>query len=315
MTVDLASFLDERQAPAVVKSLVRFVLEENPLHAKFLLSALGHLDESDYSDFEKYLAYCLAKGLSVTFLAESYLFIVDEMMREQLYFRKHGSYRYSSYAEVADSVYMNSDYMSKYMYGLAISGFFWPNHIAIRRFFATEFCPGRRGNYLEVGPGHGWFLSKAMEVGDFDRLTGVDLSTESVNQTASIIDYFHNDQTDRIDLHQADFLEADTLVVGGYDAIVLGEVVEHVEHPELFLRRARDLAAANGSLFVTTCMNAPAVDHIFLWRDVASFENLLAECGLKIVNALRLPYEGKTLEESLDQALPVNVAYVLEVDD
>ena len=33
--------------------------------------------------------------------------------------------------------------------------------------------------------------------------------------------------------------------------------------------------------------------------------------GLAIVEPLRLPYEGKTLEESRELDLPINVAYVL----
>jgi 2-polyprenyl-3-methyl-5-hydroxy-6-metoxy-1,4-benzoquinol methylase len=91
----------------------------------------------------------------------------------------------------------------------------------------------------------------------------------------------------------------------------MGEVLEHVEQPELFLRRIAELAADDAFIFITTCINAPAVDHIYLWRTTDELEDMIRDSGLSIVEPLRLPYEGKTLEESRDQQLPINVAYVL----
>jgi hypothetical protein len=38
---------------------------------------------------------------------------------------------------------------------------------------------------------------------------------------------------------------------------------------------------------------------------------MITGSGLTIVEPLRLPYEGKTLEQSRDEQLPINVAYVL----
>jgi hypothetical protein len=91
----------------------------------------------------------------------------------------------------------------------------------------------------------------------------------------------------------------------------MGEVLEHVERPELFLRRIAELAKDDAYVFITTCVNAPAVDHIFLWRTTDELEDMIIRSGLRIVQPLRLPYQGKTLEESREQSLPINVAYVL----
>jgi hypothetical protein len=40
-------------------------------------------------------------------------------------------------------------------------------------------------------------------------------------------------------------------------------------------------------LFVTTCVNAPAIDPIFLWRSPDEVDALVRACGLEIVEALR----------------------------
>jgi len=91
----------------------------------------------------------------------------------------------------------------------------------------------------------------------------------------------------------------------------LGEVLEHVEQPEVFLRRIAELAKDDAYIFITTCINAPAVDHIYLWRTTDELEEMITASGLTITEPLRLPYEGKTLEESREENLPINVAYVL----
>ena len=84
----------------------------------------------------------------------------------------------------------------------------------------------------------------------------------------------------------------------------MGEVLEHVEQPEVFLRRIAELAKDDGYIFITTCINAPAVDHIYLWRTTDELEDMITASGLSIVEPLRLPYEGKSLEESRAAATP-----------
>jgi len=108
-----------------------------------------------------------------------------------------------------------------------------------------------------------------------------------------------------------DFLEATDLEPSSFDAVVMGEVLEHVEQPEVFLRRIAELAKDDAYIFITTCINAPAVDHIYLWRTTDELEEMITASGLTITEPLRLPYEGKTLEESREENLPINVAYVL----
>jgi 2-polyprenyl-3-methyl-5-hydroxy-6-metoxy-1,4-benzoquinol methylase len=293
----------------LVATLVENICEQYPVHRGFLDQAVGDATSDELAQLRGYMDFCLSKGLTLDFLTESYLTIMLDTLDEQRYFRDHGHYRHSTFDEVAASVYHDRDYMNRYMYGLALTTFLWPNHVAMARFLRASLPRDRGGRYLEVGPGHGFLLLDAIEVGGFDELLAVDLSAASVEQTRTIVDHFHPDAPVRIEMR--DFLEASDLEPGAFDAIVMGEVLEHVERPEVFLRRIAELAKDDAYIFITTCINAPAVDHIFLWRTTDDLEDMITGSGLRIVQPLRLPYQGLTLEESREQSLPINVAYVL----
>lgn len=293
----------------LVESLVENIAGQYPVHRAFLEQAIRSATPEEGDRLAGYLDFCVGKGLTLDYLAESYLTILGDTLDEQLYFREHGNYRYSTFKEVAATVYHDRDYMDRYMYGLAITNFLWPNHVEMTRFFRRMLPRDRAGRYLEVGPGHGFLFLTAIEVGGFDDFLGVDLSAASVEQTRTIINHFHRDAPARVELR--DFLEAEDLAAGSFDAIVMGEVLEHVEQPEVFLRRIAELAKDDGFIFITTCINAPAVDHIYLWRTADELEHMITVSGLSIVEPLRLAYEGKSLEESRERQLPINVAYVL----
>ncbi len=279
---------------ANVQSLIDTIIDENPMHKGFIQASLNHVTDEELTMLDKYLNFCAQKGHNITYMADAYLTIVGDTLREQLYFMKHKEYRHKTYADVAGHVYDDKDYMDKYMYGLAITSFLWPNHLDMGRLFVETVPRDKTGKYLDIGPGHGYYLMKAMELGQFSDFLGIDISEASIKQTGAIIDHFKPEYKDRFKLELKDFLEAKDLEPASYDAVVMGEVLEHVEQPDVFLKRIAELTKDDGYIFITTCINAPAVDHIYLWRDTDSLEKMIEECGLKIKTPLRLPYEGKT---------------------
>jgi len=293
----------------MLEALWKAILAKNPRHRSFLEAAVAGLDEAERRELVALVAWARAEGFSIERLAAGYNTMVLDTLREQFFFNRHGRYRYSRFEQVATRVYHDPDYMERYMLGLALSSFLWPNHAAMRRHFEATLPRDRGGTYLEVGPGHGYLLMRALELAGFDRYVGVDLSATSIALTRSVLTHFQPAPTALVELRCADFLE-DPLE-GPVAALVIGEVLEHVERPDRFLARIRALADADTFIHLTTCLNAPAIDHITLFEHRGQLEALFEDAGLVVEDRLLLPHSGTSLDESERRRLPVNVAYVL----
>jgi len=262
------------------------------------------------AELTDYLNYCLSVNLSLDYLATCYNTIVNDTLMEQMFFEENKRYRWTRFDELADTVYFDDAYMRKYMYGLAITAFLWPNHVALHDFFIRTFPRGRKGSYLEIGPGHGYYFMQSARLGDFERLLGVDISAASVALTRDIVRHFEIEKKCRAEVIETDFLTFHEEGVE-YSCVVMGEVLEHVEDPGRFLSAIARLSGPSTHIFVTTCMNAPAVDHISLFRAGKDVEDIITSSGLQLVDASYVPYVGKTLAECEKDALAVNVGYVL----
>jgi SAM-dependent methyltransferase len=295
---------------ASLDDLVRAIRADNPLQGPFLDASIGELRPDERAALTGYLDYCLSRGRAIGYLARCYNTIVQDTLREQVYFQRHGRYRHSTYADVAGSVYQNDDYMQLYMYGLALTAYLWPNHRAIHRYFTERLPRASGGAYLEIGPGHGIYFLSAMRLSAYRAFEAVDISPTSVAQTRDLVGSGYFGAFSNYRVAHGDFL-ADGALVPGYAAIVMGEVLEHVEEPQRFMRRIRDLAAPGAFVFITTAINAPAVDHIYLFRSPAEVRSLCEDAGLEFVDQLVVPYSGLSIEESQARALPVNIAMVL----
>lgn len=301
----------KKNMPPKVTSLLSKIAEQMPLHKNFLEQSLAKITDDEINNFELYLDFCARQNLDIPYLATCYSTIVEDTINEQIYFRKNKTYRHNSFQSVAKDVYFNNDYMARYMYGLAITGYFWPNHLDMYRFFEKTLPRNHSGRYVEIGPGHGNYMMRAMENSSYQSFTGIDISQTSIDMTDDILKSFLPKEKQKYDLKCIDFLEFD-LPHETYDAIVMGEVLEHVEHPDIFLKRIHDIASDDAYIFITTCANAPAVDHIYLYKSPKDVEDQIRDCGLDIVHPLILPYEGKTIEQCEKLMLSVNVAYVLK---
>lgn len=281
----------------------------NPFQAKFVKISLERLDDDEKKSLSNYIVY-----YDVTFgegvAAASYDFICKEMMREEIIFKKNksGKYRISSYAEANELVYSNDEYMQKYMIGLGLSTFIWPNHILIYRYFQENLPQGKKGQYLEIGVGHGQNFSEAMRCCKFQRYLGYDISESSLSMTEKTVKHMGLGGQN-YELVLGDFLSAK--LSSKYDAIVCGEVLEHVECPGELLKKIHDLANPDAFIYITTAINSPAVDHIHLFESTEEVLQLFQSCGLNISSKLVLPPEGKSMEEAIRDKLPLNAAFVL----
>lgn len=116
-----------------------------PHHRSRIRHQLALMDAGLRQFLETYVAHCTQAGASCDDMAESYAFLLRETMKEQMYFAKHGTYRYHTQDDVRDRVYRDDGYMTKYMTGLALSTVLWPNHVALyhffKRFVESDKCP------------------------------------------------------------------------------------------------------------------------------------------------------------------------------
>lgn len=294
-----------------VQAVLERIVEKNELQRSLVTTSLNLLTADEVEAFARYVDYLVeVERIDIDDIAHHYDTIVKVIFREQMFFKRHGRYRHSKYEEVSSAVYLNDDYMKSYMYGLAITTFLWPQHIAIKRWFEDRIPKQRRGHYLEVGPGHGYYFMKAQQLTEFKTFTGIDISPASVEITKRIIKsgYFGNFR--HYDVLLGDFLVRQFDV--SFEAVVMAEVLEHVEQPEAFVGRIKRLSTATAFIYVTTVVNAAAVDHITLFRTMGDVERCVERGGLRIKDLLLVgSTDAMSLDEQLNAQLPVNVAMVL----
>jgi 2-polyprenyl-3-methyl-5-hydroxy-6-metoxy-1,4-benzoquinol methylase len=297
----------------VIDALVQEILKINKLQKNFLESAVSKISANDSRLFKKYLKYCSEQDLTLEYLARCYDLIVQDTFNNQLYFKRHGKYKNSSYAEVESLVYRNNDYMSMYMYGLAITAFLWVNHTQMKHFFNEGLPKNQSGKYLEIGPGHGFHMMEAMRASQYTSFLGVDISPTSVALTHSILSSNYFGDFKGYEIQECDFLTWET--TEKFEAVVMGEVLEHVEQPQVFLQKIADVTHKNSHIHITTCINSPAIDHIYLFEDAKQVVDMVEASGLYVKQQLLVPYQSTTLEQSEKDKLPINIALILGKND
>ncbi len=294
----------------LINTLILEIVAINTIQKKFLATSLQSLSEEDSILFDIYLKYCVEeKGKTLTYLAQCYDLIVKDTFSNQLYFKRHQRYKHSSYKEVESLVYRNDSYMSMYMYGLAISAFLWKNHTEMKSFFKDNLPKEQRGKYLEIGPGHGFHMMEAMQLSQYDYFLGIDISPTSVALTNSILSSQYFGDFHNYHVQECDFIQWNT--EDRFDAVVMGEVLEHVEQPQIFLDKIYTITDENSHIHITTCINSPAIDHIYLFRDSLEIIKMVENSGFHVKQQLLVPYQETTLEESNKEKLPINIALVL----
>lgn len=291
--------------------LTKKIVDFNPMQEKFIKQAIKQLSNEEVIHLDHYIRFLFSTGYDMDYIANSYNMIVKDILKEQIHFLRHKRYRYSRYEEVSSSVYQNPAYMEQYMIGLALTSFFWPQHIAIHRWFLEKIPKTKKGRYLEVGPGHGYHFITSLKYTKFDFYEGIDISPTSVSLTRSFVESSFPDKKKDYLIHEGDILTCRT--DDKYEAIVMCEVLEHVEQPGELLRKIAALSKPDTFIFVTTVINAPAIDHIYLFRNVDEVKSIIEGNGLSIREYIIVPvYKEYSIEESLEKLLPLNIALILE---
>jgi len=282
------------------QKVANLIIQKKPLHRSFMTASLKALTNEEKASAEEYIEFLLTSGSTEEGLCDAYLMVIRDMYKEELYFRRTGRYRCASYSEALEAVYNNDVYMRQYMIGLGLSSYWWINHALMVRFFKKTLrtCVGRI--YREIGPGHGLYFLAAMRGSALHTFQGIDISATSVELTNRVVRSAFSRDIKDYRIWQGDFLTEsfDTPA----NVLVMGEVLEHVENPMLFLRRAYEVTTEDAVVFF---------DHIFNPGSVESLEALIEEAGFHIAGRLVLPKQGSTIEQCVRENLSINVALVL----
>ncbi len=295
----------------MVDEFIRMLAERNQFQKRLLQEQ--ELKEEERQGLKNILAFYMEKqGYSLELLAEAWYFINDMVMEETYYFVKNGSYRYSTFEEVNEKVYQNDEYMKKYMIGLSISDYLWLQHRKMFQWFGKvlESIKNRGGDgYLEIGSGLGQYLIRALKSKCFNDYLAVDLSPTSVKQCEEYLCYLGMDKTG-YRIQQEDFF--DFSAEKQFDFIVMGEVLEHVEQPEAMLEKINSLLAKTGRAFITTVINAPAIDHIYLFCSKEEVLDMVQRAGFLVEDCICVTAGDISLEKAVKHKFAVDIAMVLK---
>jgi 2-polyprenyl-3-methyl-5-hydroxy-6-metoxy-1,4-benzoquinol methylase len=293
-----------------MQTLLDYVVESvacrNELHSKKIRKTLKKMD-SDYADranlfLKEHQSLLQKEGRTLDYAVECYLQMIADMNFESVKFQETGEYSSKSFDEVNKRVYGNPLVMEYYMHGLLLSQFLWKHHYDVLLFF-NEVIKENRGaitHYLEVGGGHGLYISEAISiVGDNASYDLVDISKSSLDIAGKLI------HDSRVSYFLSDIFQFTP--DRKYDFITMGEVLEHVEDPVSLLKRLGDLLTASGKIFITTPTNAPTIDHIYLFRNSEDIEKVIADAGF--VSEKKLSVYSEEVSQEIAERFKVSMLY------
>ena len=272
-----------------MKKKLTYIIEQiqikNLLHSKRILKNLKTFDQEYFDRADafllKYEVLLKNDNKSFDYAINCYLQMLADVNFESVQFLKTGEYTSKSFAEVNERVYNNPDVMEYYMHGLLMSQFLWKQHYDILLWFNLMIGMNSRNikNYLEVGGGHGLYISEALKlIGEQANYDLVDISKSSLTIAEKMI------SNDVVSLILTDVFKYFPL--NKYDFITMGEVLEHVEEPIKLLQKLHTLLSDNGKLIITTPTNAPAIDHIYLFKGAEDIRCVISEAGFDIEEEL-----------------------------
>lgn len=287
-------------------TIVTAVLAGWPEHARFLGARFGGRDDPTLPLSEEIAGLALKLiGPDMAAYCAGYRWICETFVQEDLFFRRTGRYRLSSFAQAMDEVYSRRDYMDNYLKGILLSQILWMNQAQSFLFYRERFL-GRlaaAGDYLEVGPGHGLLMYFASRILTAGHLTGWDVSRSAIDMARAMLEAMGVGRPYTLEL--GDILEPPA-VRRHFDAIVVSEVLEHLEQPDAALRTVHKLLNNDGLAFFNVPVNSPAPDHIHLWRSPEEVEALVRDWGFAIIDSEAVPSTGYDLERARRRKVTIN---------
>lgn len=284
-------------------------LKAFPEHAAYLEKRFRDEtpDALEFANALSVMVDSVCRGDLPTICAD-YRWLSGIVLEEEIFFRRNGRYRLTSFEEAVSEVYDNREYMTRYMNGLLASQLWWRNHTEVMRYFRDTFLGKAPEGFthLEVGPGHGLLLALAASTGRCSVAEGWDISAASLANTREALEGM-GVAADKVTLKAVNIFEAPE---ASFQSITFSEVLEHLEDPAGALRALAGLLAPGGRIFVNAPVNSPAPDHLYLFRTPEEVEDMVRAAGLEIEESLFAPCTGATLERARRLNLTISAAVI-----
>lgn len=225
--------------------------------------------------FEQLLAHVYHDPVTMADAVKGYAAFAVDSMRRQRRFEVEREYPAKTFAEVAQEVYLNDEYMhTQYLPGLLLSHYLWSHHYRQLQYFERFFLPSlgaqAQPRFAEVGIGTGVYSRTALQAVPAAQGFGYDLSPVSVRFARAHLDAFG--LLDRYDTNLRNVIERPPEEQVSH--VICVEVLEHLEDPVALMRGLKNMTAPGGKLFVTAALNAANADHIYLYHNA---EEVLAQ--------------------------------------
>ncbi len=310
----LTKILTSNKCTPELQKIIDLIAQGNPLQKKRIAKFL-EMQKFEYWSFAEELSGILNHSFLIDNesrgqAAQAYNKMCMDFLKEQIRFRKSGVYRIDDANVAVQQVYNDPEVMRYYMVGLLISYLFWPNHYALFKFFKDNLPSSNKvTNYLEVGVGHGLFTSNMIKRYPNVDAVAVDISETSILTAREILKTFQVDD-DAIEFIHGDFLAVD-FNQRKFDFIIMGEVLEHVNNAPDFLRRTKEILKKDGVIYISTCANSPALDHVYHFKSVDEIRNLISISGFSILKDLALPAEDVPEDRWATELTTINYCAIL----
>jgi 2-polyprenyl-3-methyl-5-hydroxy-6-metoxy-1,4-benzoquinol methylase len=281
----------------------RYVLskieELDPLHSKKIKKDLEEFDAAFYEKADTFTDrvedYLKRQNKTLDYGIDCYLKMIADVRIETMHFARTGEYTSKSFEEANQRVYNNPEVMEYYMNALLMSQFLWGHHYAIYNYFVDNLpkYKDKIDYYLEMGGGHGLYISEAISLlKKSTRFDLIDISPTSIEASRTLIDN-----------NNVNYILSDIFKITPekkYDFITMGEVLEHVEDPVALLAQLGKMLKDGGSMFITTPTNAPAIDHIYLFKDADDIRQVIDKAGFTVTDEVGI-YSEKVSKEKAEK--------------
>lgn len=292
--------------PATAR-IIGHVLHAWPDHAAYLLKSLdARTPEIDATVERASIATeRLIAGREAT-VAADYRWTCDQLRDEELFFHREGRYRRNTFAAALADIYSDTEYMQHYVNGLLLTQILWYNHTATLDMLVSGMLAkiDKPFDYLEVGPGHGLMCYFAASLPGIRSLEAWDVSAVSLEETRHALAIMGVEVP--VKLTQMDIL-ADGQPDRTYDVIVISEVLEHLERPDIALGFLRQALAPDGRIFINVPLNSPSPDHIYLLESPEEVKALVENAGFAIEDMQLFATQGRPVEKALRNKITVSV--------